>query len=526
MRKICAFRDWSITTKIAALCIALIVMILVGVLGYVTPLVAGYLKKEKQIASRHLVETTFQLVSEYDARVTSGEFTLVEAQKRAKKRIENMRYGANDYFWINDLTPRMVMHPLKPEMNGMNLSDVKDPDGKRLFMAFVDICKDKGEGTVEYVWDKEGKPAAKISYVKLYKPWGWIIGTGVYVDDIRKDISSLRWRIVGGTSLVLLIFLFLAVFVGSRIVKPLQSAVISLNRMAEGDLTVDILSGGRDETGMLLAAMLTMKAKLSEVVAAVQGTAGHVATGSQQLSATSRQMSLGAAEQTASAEEVSSSMEEMAAGIRQNTENALQTGKIAMQSAVAAKDGGKAVSETVTAMKEIATKIGIVEEIARQTNLLALNAAIEAARAGEHGKGFAVVASEVRKLAERSQKAAGEISGLSIRSVAVAEQAGDMLKRMVPDIQRTAELVQDISVSSREQDSGAEQINVAVQRLDRIIQQNASSSNEMATTSEELSSHSEQLSDAVAFFKIDSIVQLRSAVKQQPPIKRLSNSCS
>jgi methyl-accepting chemotaxis protein len=196
----------------------------------------------------------------------------------------------------------------------------------------------------------------------------------------------------------------------------------------------------------------------------------------------------------------------------------MQTEKIAVKSSIDAKDGGKAVTETVSAMKQIATKISIIEEIARQTNLLALNAAIEAARAGEHGKGFAVVASEVRKLAERSQSAAGEISQLSTSSVAIAEQAGDMLDKMLPDIQKTAELVQEISASSKEQDTGAEQINKAIQQLDQVIQQNAGSAEEMASTTEELSSQAEQLKSTIAFFSLDTGSQRRavSAPPHQP----------
>jgi methyl-accepting chemotaxis protein len=194
----------------------------------------------------------------------------------------------------------------------------------------------------------------------------------------------------------------------------------------------------------------------------------------------------------------------MSSSIKQNADNSGQTEKIAVMSASDAKDGGKSVNETVAAMKEIATKISIIEEIARQTNLLALNAAIEAARAGEHGKGFAVVASEVRKLAERSQAAAGEISTLSSRSVQVAETAGEMLNKMVPDIQKTAELVQEISAASREQDTGADQINKAIQQLDQVIQQNASASEEMASTSEELASQADLLKDTISFFRIDS----------------------
>jgi methyl-accepting chemotaxis protein len=196
-------------------------------------------------------------------------------------------------------------------------------------------------------------------------------------------------------------------------------------------------------------------------------------------------------------------MEEMVSNIRQNADNAQQTEQIALKASQDANEGGKAVIETVQAMKEIAMKISIIEEIARQTNLLALNAAIEAARAGEHGKGFAVVAAEVRKLAERSQIAAGEINNLSATSVDVAERAGEMLGRIVPDIQRTAELVSEINAASNEQNAGAEQINKAIQQLDKVIQQNASATEQMAATSEELSGQSEHLMDVLEFFKIE-----------------------
>ena len=284
------------------------------------------------------------------------------------------------------------------------------------------------------------------------------------------------------------------------LINATNSIAAAAKEVAGGNLTVTITE--RSPNDELMRSLSNMVAKLSEVVNDVKAASDNVAAGSQQMSSTAEEMSHGATEQASAAEEASSSMEQMSANIKQNADNAMQTEKIAVKSASDAQEGGKAVTQTVSAMKEIAGKISIIEEIARQTNLLALNAAIEAARAGEHGKGFAVVASEVRKLAERSQKAAAEISELSSSSVEVAEKAGQMLSSMLPDIQRTAGLVQEISAASREQDTGSEQINRAIQQLDQVIQQNASAAEEMSATAEELSSQSQQLQATVSFFRV------------------------
>jgi len=284
----------------------------------------------------------------------------------------------------------------------------------------------------------------------------------------------------------------------NALILAMNEVATAAEEMANGNLTVVLRE--RSPQDKLMQALAGMVAGITRVVMDIRSIAGEVASASAAISTTSVEVSKGASAQAASAEEASSSMEEMVSNIKQNADSAQQTDKIANKSATDAQESGKSVVEAVAAMKEIASRVSIIEEIARQTNLLALNAAIEAARAGEHGKGFAVVAAEVRKLAERSQKAAGEINQLSGTTVKVSERAGEMLTKLVPDIQRTAELVQEIAAASKEQDTGAEQINQALVQLEKVIQQNASASEEMAATTEELTSQSEQLVGALAFF--------------------------
>jgi methyl-accepting chemotaxis protein len=376
-------------------------------------------------------------------------------------------------------------------------------------------------------------------------------GVHAAADAARKDQQQEMEQLVGETKKNLGIAFALGILLGAavsivisrRLVLSLNKGVDVAKKLAVGDMTSHIDVTSRDETGQLLRAMKNlvensheitktaqeiaagnlivsvkersdkdelMKAlgmmvnRLSEAIRDIKIAADNVAAGSQQLSAGAEQLSQGTTEQASSAEEASSSIEEMNSTIRQNADNAAQTEKIALKSAADATESGSAVVEAVTAMKEIASKISIIEEIARQTNLLALNAAIEAARAGEHGKGFAVVAAEVRKLAERSQSAAADISKLSAGSVDVAEKAGQMLIKLVPDIKKTTELVQEITASSKEQASGSDQINGAIQQLNQVVQQNAGAAEEMASTAEELASQAEQLLETISFFKSDS----------------------
>jgi methyl-accepting chemotaxis protein len=351
-------------------------------------------------------------------------------------------------------------------------------------------------------WVKDG--AARIAYVRVNSGTGFRFGIVLP----EAELLEAATRIVNISLIVAVICLLVVAavvfFVVRLVVGNLRKGVAFASRLSEGDLTASVETKAKDEVGDLARALMAMRDRLREVVNDIRASTEAVDSASSQVSSASQDLSSGNSEQAANVEEVSSSMEQMASNIQRNADNARQTEVIAMQTAGKAEQGGSSVDQTVVAMREIASRIGIIEEIARNTNLLALNAAIEAARAGEAGKGFAVVASEVRKLAERSQTAAAEITSLSGRSVAIAEEAGHLLDAIVPDIKRTAELVQEITAASEEQSTGATQINKAIMQLDEVIQHNASSSEELAGMAEEMAGQSRHLLAAIAFFRTES----------------------
>ncbi|MBF0124961.1 MAG: HAMP domain-containing protein [Magnetococcales bacterium] len=330
--------------------------------------------------------------------------------------------------------------------------------------------------------------------------------------ETKDKITSAILVISSSSVAAILLGLLIAFLLTRTIVGALTQGVAFARSIASGDLTATVTVDQKDEIGQLAEALRNMANKLKSVVMEVRDSADRVSGHARELSSSGQQIAQGATEQAASVEETSSAMEQMTGNIQQTTDNAQTTERIAQTASNDAMAGGEAVLQAVTAMREIASKIGIIEEIARQTNLLALNAAIEAARAGEQGKGFAVVAAEVRKLAERSQMAAGEISQLSTSSVHVAEKAGTIINKLVPDIKKTSELVQEIAAASREQNQGADQINKAIQQLDQVIQRNAGASEEMAATTDELSGMASQLQQSISFFQVGH--------HQQPSLQR------
>jgi len=334
----------------------------------------------------------------------------------------------------------------------------------------------------------------------------WVVLAEIDEEEAFRLVVELQVAILIAMGISIVFIVVIAILFVRSVMKQLGADPVEVRELAEaiatGDLAIDLTHIDKKKRIGVFAAMINMQQKLIEVVLQIQGNSDQISSAAAQVSGTANSLSEAASEQAASVEETSASMEEMGASISQNNENAQTTDKIATESALAASEGGEAVTSTVQAMNQIAEKISIIEDIAYQTNMLALNAAIEAARAGEHGKGFAVVAAEVRKLAERCQVAASEISTLTDDSVKVAQRAGTLLNKMVPDITKTADLVQEITAASEEQSSGVGQINSAMQQLDKVTQQNAAGSEELAATAEEMQAQSENLQQAVNFFKL------------------------
>lgn len=403
--------------------------------------------------------------------------------------INPVKVGKTGYAYLLDKQGMVIAYPDPAQVLKLNFQEY---DFGRAMLT-------SPTGVITYDW----QGGAKIAAFHRSEMTGWTVVVAAIAEEIFAPILMMRHINFLVALAVILVTAIIIVLLVQSITRPITTGVQFASSIANGDLTTTIDIRSQDEIGRLIKALRDMAAKLREMVTNVKRAAENVTDGSQALSSSATEMSQGAAQQAAASEEASASIEQMLSTIRQNSENALQTEKIALQASADARASGEAVVNAVRAMQEIADKIAVIEAITNQTRMLSLNATIEAAKAEEYGKGFAVVAAEVRSLAERSQNAASEITKLVHTSVTIAENAGARLQKLVPDIQKTAELVQEISAASREQNTGAEQIGRAIVQLDQVTQQNVATAENMAAMAEELTAQANHLQQEMAAFKTE-----------------------
>ena len=452
----------SLNSKVVLIGIAIIVVFICYLL-FIALRIQQTTVIECKNTMKNLTETALATLQYYDAAQKRGEMSLAEAQQHAREMLKHARYGADDYFWILDAKPNMVMHPYKPELDGTDVGSHTDVQGTPVFQRMAEICASHGEGFVQYWWPKPGgsQPLKKLSYVTTYKPWNWIVGTGTYFDDLFRNITAIRFTLIG-------LIICLSIGLSVLFYWFVRSVSLPIKNTSEG------LS--------LVGAQLTQAAD--------------------QVSSSSQLLAQASSEQAASLEETSSSLEEMASMTKNNADNAIQADNLMREANQVVEHARSSMQALESAMQEISNSsrdisriIKTIDEIAFQTNLLALNAAVEAARAGEAGAGFAVVADEVRSLAMRVAEAAKSTGGLienTVRKVQdgsdVMQQANEAFGNVSRKAAHVAQLVSEIAAASREQAEGIEQINHVVSQMDKVIQQNAANAEESASAAEELKS--------------------------------------
>ncbi len=554
------FRNWKLFSKIFTITIVNIVLFVLGALFFIMPRIETNIQSERREGIKQVMELAVNAIQKYRVKAEKGDLTLEQAQKAAAEEVQSIRYAGDNYLWINDTDHTMIMHPTKPSLNGKKIDGIKDPNGKYLFKDAVAVCRDKGAGYVNYMWPKPGydDPVPKISYVKLVPSWNWIVGTGVYVDDIASTVGNVRNMTMLITFTCGALAIGLTLLVAFQITKPVTKSAVFADQIASGDLSQEMTLEQKDEVGALVLSLNTMAQKLRTMFRDISGGVQVLTSSATELSAISEQMHQGSSETNKksttvaeTATKISSRMESVAAAteqaasnvsmvataveemtntVSQISEHSGQASAITLQSVTQSQNTAKIVDELGTSALDISRVTEVITEISEQTNLLALNATIEAARAGEAGKGFAVVANEIKDLARQTAEATTEIR-VKIENIqnttntAVSEidqiaktitEANDIVSNIASSVEEQTSVTNEIASNVMEASAGIQDINENIarntsefQNIAQDIQQIDQAANELATSSsqvngsaDELSTLSEQLNTMLNRFKI------------------------